>query len=42
MSIMDNPKRLRLRALYLERPFQVGLIQWAYPKNWKTQDRKES
>ena len=33
-GIMDNPKRLRLRALYLERPFQVGPIKWAYPKGW--------
>jgi hypothetical protein len=30
-GIMDDPKRLRLRALYVERPFQPGPINWAYP-----------
>jgi len=25
---MDNPARLRLRALYVERPFQSGPIKW--------------
>ena len=34
-GIMDNSRRLRLRALYLERPFQQGPINWAYPKGWK-------
>jgi hypothetical protein len=32
-GIADNPKLLRLRALYLERPLQPGPISWAYPKN---------
>ena len=30
-GIADNPRRLRLRALYVERPFQPGPINWAYP-----------
>jgi hypothetical protein len=34
-GIADNPKRLRLRALYLERPLQPGPINWAYPKGWR-------
>lgn len=29
-GIMDNPKRLRLRALYLERSFSSGPVNWAY------------
>jgi hypothetical protein len=28
VGIMDNPARLRLRALYVERPFQSGPIKW--------------
>jgi hypothetical protein len=31
-GLADNPRRLRLRALYLERPFQPSPINWAYPK----------
>jgi hypothetical protein len=30
-GLADNPKRLRLRARYLERPFQPEPIKWAYP-----------
>ncbi len=37
-GLADNPKRLRLRALYLERPFQVSPIQWAHPKGRKSQE----
>ena len=37
-GIADNPKLLRLRALYVERPFQVGPIRWAYPKGWKVSE----
>lgn len=32
-GIKDSPKLCRLRAIYLERPWQIGPIQWAYPKN---------
>jgi hypothetical protein len=30
-GIMDSSRLLRLRALYLDRPFQSGQINWAYP-----------
>jgi hypothetical protein len=29
-GIADNAKLLRLRALYIERPFQAGPVNWAY------------
>jgi hypothetical protein len=35
-GLADNPKRLRLRLRYLERPFQPDPIRWAYPKNWQS------
>lgn len=31
MGIIDNPRRLRLRAAFLERSFPEGPINWAYP-----------
>jgi hypothetical protein len=34
-GLADNPRLLRLRVLYLERPFQADPIKWAYPKGWK-------
>jgi hypothetical protein len=37
-GIKDSPKLLRLRALYLERSFQPGLVNWAFPS--KPQKRK--
>ena len=39
-GIADNPKLLRLRTLYIERPFKPGPINWAYPTNWKEREAR--
>jgi hypothetical protein len=39
-GFIDSPRRLRLRALFLERPFQSGPINWAYPG--KKRNRKSA